>query len=267
MGTHATRLALVTARRQDGSSGRKLLRVLLAFDTARPTWTVAELAAHVGVPLSSAYRYITLLREEGLVEAAPGNDALYRLGPRATAVGRAAADTDTDLINAAKPHLLALRDSTDESAILMRRAGESAVVCIDRAESRHPVRLQIEIGQTMPAHIGSAGRVLLAHLADDRRALYLAEALPSIDDERTLDALSDESLARITETGWTESFDEFDEGAWGCAAAISDDSGVVGAIGTAGPMYRFDEPARWAAIASVRSTAEAVSAALRTPAD
>ena len=257
----------MSARRTDGSSGRKLLRVLLAFDTARPTWTVSELSAHVGVPLSSAYRYITLLREEGLVEPAPGSDHLYRLGPRANAVGRAAVDTDTSLVNAARAHLQALRDTSDESAILMRRAGDVAIVCIDRAESRHPVRLQVELGQTMPMHVGSAGRVLLAALPDDRRATYLADVLPTVTDERMLEALSDEALARISENGWTESFDEFDEGVWGCAAAISDDNGVVAAIGTAGPVYRFDEPARWGAIAAVRAAADAASLALRTPAD
>ena len=40
--------------------------------------------------------------------------------------------------------------------------GDAGVVCIDRAESRHPVRLQIELGQTTPTHVGSAGRVLLS---------------------------------------------------------------------------------------------------------
>jgi len=254
----------VVARRSEGSSGRKLLRVLLAFDTARPTWTVAELAAHVGVPLSSAYRYVTLLREEGLVEAIPGDTGNYRLGPRATAVGRAAADTDTELVSAVRPHLQALRDSTDESAVLMRRAGDAAVVCVDRAESRHPVRLQVEVGQTMPTHVGSAGRVLLANLPDDRREAYLVDVVATGLDERTRDQLSAESLERVRDNGWTESFDEFDEGAWGCAAAISDDTGVVAALGTAGPVYRFDEPARWGAIAAVRAAAEAASAALRT---
>ncbi len=252
----------MNSRRSDGSSGRKLLRVLLAFDAARPTWTVADLAAHVGVPLSSAYRYITLLREEGLVEPAPGNDSLYRLGARATAVGRAAADTDTDLLNATRSHLQALRDATDESAILMRRAGDS-VVCIDRAESRHPVRLQIELGQVMPTHVGSAGRILLAALPAERRTLYLTDVLPTLADDRQVDALMPEALDRIVDTGWTESFDEFDEGVWGCAAAITDATGVVAAIGTAGPVYRFDEPARWAAIAAVRSAADGASNSLR----
>ena len=128
----------------------------------------------------------------------------------------------------------ALRDTSDESAILMRRAGDAATVCIDRAESRHPVRLQVELGQTMPMHVGSAGRVLLAALPDDRRASYLADVLPTLTDERMSEALSDEALARVSENGWTESFDEFDEGVWGCAAAISDDNGVVAAIGMPG---------------------------------
>ena len=253
----------MTGRPQSSSSGRKLLRVLLAFDAARPTWTVAELASHVSVPLSSAYRYVALLREEGLVELVPGSDGLYRLGPRATAVGRAAVDTDTELINAARPHLQALRDASDESAILMRRAGD-AVVCIDRAESRHPVRLQIELGQTMPAHVGSAGRVLLAALPPDKLDAYREGVLPTIDDANVREALSPEALARINDIGWVETLDEFDDGVWGCAAAISDLTGVVAAIGTAGPVYRFDEPARWAAIAAVRNAADAITTALQT---
>lgn len=250
----------MVAPRQDGSSARKLLRILLSFDAARPSWTVADLAANVGVPLSTAYRYVGQLRDEGLLEVAPGSDGVYRLGPRAAALGHAAAATDSDLVALARPHLAALRDAVDETVVLVRRAGDS-VVCIDRAESRHPVRLQYELGQTMPGHLGSAARVLLAHLPEQRRDAYLEQVRADPDVPATA-MLDDESLAKVRESGWTESYEEVDEGIWGCAAAVRDTYGVVAAIGVAGPLFRLDTPQRHAAVAAVRQAADAVTEAL-----
>ncbi len=248
----------MTAPRQDGSSARKLLRVLLAFGPARPTWTVAELASYADLPASTAYRYVAVLREEGLLELDPAGDATYRLGPRAAALGRAAAATDADLVAAARSHLLALRDATNETAVLVRRAGD-AVVVVDRAESRQPVRLPYEVGQALPAYSGSPGRVLLAAAPDGWRGEYLARTAR----DRTAPLahlVAPEVLDRLRESGWTESSEELDEGLWGCAAAVRDGTGaVVAAVGVAGPLFRLDEAQRRAAIAAVRQTADAVT--------
>jgi DNA-binding IclR family transcriptional regulator len=248
----------VTAPRQDGSSARKLLRLLLAFGPARPTWTVAELAAHAELPASTAYRYVAVLRDEGLVELAPGGEAAYRLGPRAAALGRAAAATDADLMAAARPHLLALRDATNETAALLRRAGDDVVV-VDRAESRQPVRLPYEVGQALPAYAGAAGRVLLAAAPEAWRASYLERIADELTPGQSA-LVSDDSLGRLRENGWAESPEDSDEGLWACAAAVRDGLGaVVASLGVAGPLFRLDESQQRAAIAAVRQAADAVS--------
>src|SRR6476620_6862413 len=72
-----------TNRTVGAESSRKLLHALLAFDEHHPSWTVPGLASHLGVPQSTMYRYIALLREVGLVDSAGGGE--YRL----TEIGRA----------------------------------------------------------------------------------------------------------------------------------------------------------------------------------
>ncbi len=51
----------------DGSS-RKILRALLAFSTDRPRHSAESLSEQIGVPLSSTYRYIGILREADLID-------------------------------------------------------------------------------------------------------------------------------------------------------------------------------------------------------
>jgi DNA-binding IclR family transcriptional regulator len=57
-------------RVRGAESPRQVLQVLLAFNEHRPDATISELVAVVGVPLSTCYRYVGLLREVGLLEEA-----------------------------------------------------------------------------------------------------------------------------------------------------------------------------------------------------
>src|ERR1700761_9451817 len=69
-------------------SPRRVLQVLLAFNERRPAATISELAAEVGVPLSTCYRYVGLLREVGLLDE--GERASYHVTPQIMHVARAA---------------------------------------------------------------------------------------------------------------------------------------------------------------------------------
>jgi DNA-binding IclR family transcriptional regulator len=62
--------------------------------------------------------------------------------------------------------------------------------------------------------------------------------------------------------GWTESFEEVDDGIWGAAAAVRAGTDVVAALGAAGPIYRLEPPQRRQIITAVRSAAAQLSAAL-----
>src|ERR1700729_292027 len=72
-------------------SGQRLLTVLDQFTAERPTLTVEQLSQAVGVPRSTVYRLVGLLRAHGLVEQA--GDGRYRLGPKAIMIGYVARST------------------------------------------------------------------------------------------------------------------------------------------------------------------------------
>jgi DNA-binding IclR family transcriptional regulator len=248
-------------RRTPGAeSGRRLLSALLAFTPERPAPTVVELAETVQVPTSTAYRYLALLRETGLVEAI--GDGTYRLTDRVTALSAAASAARDDILESATPRLRSLRDAIDETVLLARRGGDFAY-CIAREEASHPVRLQFAVGQAMPLHSGSVARVLLAAMPTGERLAYLRQHA-STPSPRNAALLTEAAMAKVQVDGWTESYEEVDAGIWGVAAAITRGVGgeVIAALGTAGPLHRLDESRRRHATEQVRATAAAMSASL-----
>jgi len=247
-----------TNRTVGAESSRKLLHALLAFDEHHPSWTVPGLASHLGVPQSTMYRYIALLREVGLVDSAGGGE--YRLTERIVGLSRGVASARATLVEVARPYITSLRDDIDETVLISRRGGAFAY-CVDRAESRHPVRLQFDPGQAMAIHAGSAARVLLASMPRGERDGLVADIVNRLPDERRA-LLSPQALDNVRRAGWTESFEEVDEGIWGVAAAITSRGEVIASVGTAGPMFRLDERRRGEIISKVRSAASRISADL-----
>lgn len=243
-------------RRSGAESSRKLLRVLTSFNEQHHTQTASELAQAADIPLSSAYRFLSVLREEKLVEEA--ERGAYRLTLRLVGLGRAANVAVGDLITRARPVLEYIAAESGETTLLVRRLAASAV-CADRVESVHPVRLQFDPGMPMSLHAGSAGRVLLATLSHAEREAYFAQA----GIHRTAQ-LGDSELDGVAQVGWAESFGEVDAGIWGVSALIIDGSEVVGAIGVAGPLFRLDSDKRAEVIEAVRTGATAVGASLQS---
>ncbi|GAA0936492.1 IclR family transcriptional regulator [Actinocorallia libanotica] len=227
-----------SSRRSGAESSRKVLHLMLAFSPQRHTRSAAELAAELDMPISSVYRYLSVLREEGLVEEArPGE---YRLSWRFVSLASAAREAGDSLEVLAKPVLRAVAEAGGETTLLIKRVGWSAI-CVDRVESQHPVRLQFDRGQPMILHQGSASRVLLASMRTAERERYLAAMSGLADAEREQIRADVDVVARL---GWLESFGEVDEGIWGASAVIRDGAEVVGALGVAGPLFRLQHADR-----------------------
>src|ERR1700683_1223237 len=72
---------------------RRVLALMLAFSADRNTLTAREMAAATGIALPSVYRYITLLRETGLL--AGDERGSYRLSARLIGLARAAGAAET----------------------------------------------------------------------------------------------------------------------------------------------------------------------------
>ena len=80
-----------------------------------------------------------------------------------------------DLHGAAGPVLADLREQTGESSQVGVLDGLE-VVYVDRLEWPHSLRLFNETGRRVPVHCTSSGKVLLAHLPDHEREVFLAAA-------------------------------------------------------------------------------------------
>ena len=237
-------------------SGRRLLSVLLSFTESHPLWTVADLAQHLGMVTSMVYRYIALLREVGLIDAA--EDSQYRVTDKVSSLAAAAAAVQAPLAATALPVISKIRDVIGETVLVARRSGWS-VFTVERAESNQPVRLQFEHGQAMSLHIGSMSRVLLATLSRAERDSYLSQ-LP--DDVRSQPQLTADALDQVARQGFAESFGEIDEGIWGVAAPVCSGDAVVGAIGCAAPLYRTNAEQRRQIVEAIRAGAQEISAKL-----
>jgi DNA-binding IclR family transcriptional regulator len=218
----------------DGSS-RKILRALLAFSVDKPRHSAESLADQIGLPLSSTYRYIGILREAELIDE--DGRGSFVLAPRVIGLAQAAR-AGTDLASIARPHMKRAAQEAGETVILVRRSGDRAV-CIERVESSSRIRLTFEVGTALPLHRGAGPKLLLAHLPAEECDTVLDDALardPALAGQRK--SLQRE-LAVIREQGWSESRGEITPHVYSAAVGIRDANGVVAAVSFVAPAFRM----------------------------
>ena len=93
--------AVPSGAASSGAEGaRRVLAVLQAFSPRRHTLTARDLAEATAIPLPSMYRYIALLRDEGLLVG--DSRGAYHLSPRLISLARAAEAAES-LIDIADP--------------------------------------------------------------------------------------------------------------------------------------------------------------------
>ena len=225
-------------------SARKALELLLMFHDERTEASVPEMAAFLGLPRSTVYRYTALLREVGLLE--PGGRGRYHVSARIHAVARAA-DAAGGLILRARPVIQRLALESGETVVLIRLLGNAAVA-VDQAETDRSVRLAYALGRTMPLTAGAPAKMLLASLPAASRSAYL-DRIGAQDPEFAARRPAHEAeLVRVRRRGWAESFHEVDAGMWGVAAPVYSAGRVIVAVSVAGPLSRLDTPEKRARV-------------------
>ena len=105
----------------------------------------------------------------------------YRLGYGSIDLGRRAASS-LPVRQAADPIMRRLAEKTGETVVLtVVNDARDRAVCIERIESRHDLRLHLEVGEQSPLHAGASSKVLLAYFRpDDVDALARRAGLPQL---------------------------------------------------------------------------------------
>jgi DNA-binding IclR family transcriptional regulator len=231
------------------SSARRVLELLLCFTRTRHTLSSRELSELTGIALPTVYRYLTLLRELGLLI---GDDrGSYHLSVRFVGLAQAAEAADA-LIELAHPVMRELATATGETVLLVRLIGQAAV-CVHRIESSHQLRTSYEPGQPLSLEHGASARILLGSMSDSaRRALFTQ--LATEDPERAAALEADVALAR--QRGWATSREEIDRGVWAVSAEVRDGDGqVVAALSVPSPLVRAPVQVRERLLGQVRAAA------------
>jgi IclR family KDG regulon transcriptional repressor len=242
----------------------RLVGVLDSFTQEDSAWSLAELSARLELPKSTLHRFLVGLESNGILRR-DAYDRKWRLGYRLFIWGSLAAESN-GLRQVARPILHDLAGETGETALLTVYHNHE-VICTEKVETNHHVRLSLEIGMRRPCHAGASSKALMAYLPDaEIDAIIEEKGLPRLCVNTITDAARLKvELSQVRSLGYALSLEETDPGAWGAAAPIHDWKGeVVGAVGIAGPTQRYEASRLQDYALMCCQAADKVSALLRT---
>lgn len=246
-------------------SVRNAARLLKEFAGDRRDLGVTDVARRLGISTSTAFRLLTTLTEERLLERAD-TAGRYRLGIAMYELG-VTVFPHTGLHEAAIPVLANLRHATGE-AVQLGILDHLEVVFVERLESPQTLRYIARVGHRLPAHASSTGKVMLAFLPPDVLAARLADWTPVRLTRRTIVSkaalLSD--LRRVAERGWAQNVEEGTLGTVSVAAPIRDATGeVVAALSVVLPVARASPQTTRRCVAAAVEAGAAISGRLGRP--
>jgi DNA-binding IclR family transcriptional regulator len=222
-----------------------------------------EVSARLRAPKSSLLPLLRALTARGYL--AQGRAGEYRLGPRALDLGAASAPAHRELVELARPALVALMRRTGETVFLGTLSSDRAsIVYVDKVESDHIIRYASGVGDRRPLYAASSGKAILAFLPAEEREEIVKSLSLARHTARTVTSLPAlrASLEEIRRAGVCVTVDELVAGASGIAAPIFERYGrVVGACAIGGPTARVRPRLRTLA-AEVKDTARTLSAQL-----
>jgi DNA-binding IclR family transcriptional regulator len=198
---------------------------------------VTDIGAELDVHKSTAFRLLTTLEAHRLVEQA-GERGKYRLG---TGVLRLAAATTArlDLVQEARTVCRHLAAETGETVNMAVLSGSSALY-VDQVAGSVAVQSHNWVGQHIPLHATSNGKVLLSGL-DRSSQEELLGSLPAYT-ERTVTkkAALRAELADVRDRGYALAVDELEVGLTAVAAPIRNAHGdVIASISVSGQTFRM----------------------------
>jgi DNA-binding IclR family transcriptional regulator len=230
----------VDSTRADGSAGVQsvdralsILEVLAKVGEAG----VTEIAGELGVHKSTAFRLVATLEQHRLVEQS-GDRGKYRLG---VGVLRLAGATSArlDLVQEARPICRQLATDTGET-INIAVLSESSALYLDQVAGSSALQSHNWVGQHIPLHATSNGKVLLSGLDQQRLDAVLGKLPTYTPATITRKPKLREELERVRDQGYAVAVDELEVGLTAIAAPIRNAHGdVVASMSVSGPTFRL----------------------------
>ena len=218
---------------------------------------VTEIAVELGVHKSTAFRLVATLEAHRLVEQTTDRGR-YRLG---MGILRLAGATTArlDLVQEARPIARQLAADTGETVNIAVLA-ESSALYLDQVAGSSALQPHNWVGQHIPLHATSNGKVLLAGL--EEQALEQALGRLATYTPRTITGRAPlrAELDRVRDQGYAVAVDELEVGLTAVAAPIRNAHGdVVASMSVSGPSFRLPDDRVDEVVRAVRAAADEVS--------
>ncbi|WP_028935053.1 IclR family transcriptional regulator [Pseudonocardia spinosispora] len=219
---------------------------------------ITEIARHLGVHKSTAFRLTASLEHRRMVEQLEDRGQ-YRLGFGVIRLA-AATSSQLDLTRDGRPMCVRLAGDIGETVNIAIR-DSAAAVNITQEHGSTMVATRNWVGKRTPLHATASGKVLLAWAEEDALGELLRSGLEQFTERTIVDeARLREELAEVRSRGWARSGEELELGLNSVAAPIfGSDGAVTAAVSVSGPSYRLT-PADFAdAAVKLRSEAADLS--------
>jgi IclR family KDG regulon transcriptional repressor len=217
----------------------KAVDILCLFSTEHTELSALEIAGKLGMPLSTAYKYLQAFQKKQFLQKNETTNKFYP-GLSILKLGMLAAEK-TSVIETASPYMKSLVEHSLETAFLTVLDGLN-VVCVDVRESPRVLRFTTRKGSTLPLYAGAPGKAVLA-FKDQSFIDYLIEVTGLVKLNRNtitdIEQLKNE-LAAIRVEGLSRSDSEYSSDVCSMAAPIFDHRGeVIASLSLAGPAERI----------------------------
>jgi DNA-binding IclR family transcriptional regulator len=219
----------------------RYVSVLRLFDEERADWSVAEMAAALGLPVSTVYRTVREMVAEDFLEAGPAGR--YRLGACFIEFDRLVRITDPLYRLGAS----ILRDVVTQARVpcvaLLSRLYDDKVMCIaDYTSVEDGVQTSYQRGRPRPLTRGATAKVILAQLPARRLSKLLDNASPDAAPIPKSARKFREELAAIRKRGYSITRGEVDRKVVGIAAPVTImERALIGSLSLVVPSAELDE--------------------------
>lgn len=234
----------------------RLLRVLAHHGSGA---SATELASEAGIARPTAFRLLSTLEREGLIDRAENN---YTLGWEMARLGRLA-DPYVGLVSRVQPALDELAAELGETVTLAVPNSRRDYDLVAEAAGPHMVGVSVRdvVGEHFPLHASSTGKIMLAELPEEEVRGLLPEQLEAFTPRTIVDreALLRE-LGEVREQGYSVIDNELEEELLSLSRPVRDAAGTLTAVLTVdGPRYRFGRDRIPGALQSMQATAKRVA--------
>jgi DNA-binding IclR family transcriptional regulator len=198
---------------------------------------VTDIAAALEVHKSTAFRLVATLEQHRLVEQVEGRGK-YRLGVGLLRLA-GATSARLDVVQEARPLCKQLASTTGETVNLATLSGNSALY-LDQVAGSSALQSHNWVGQHIPLHATSNGKVLLAWLGGGELDRQLGKLPTYTDRTVTSKAALRKELGRVREQGYAVAIDELEVGLTAISAPVRNAHGdVVCSMSVSGPTFRL----------------------------